>query len=179
MPKNDFDRDFDFEKESDFDPKAFLGAEDYDADIDLSEFTDEELGLHEEKPAKAEQPEAKPADSSFDDGEDLDLDDFLNMGLEEESAADYDDEVSGEEVYEEEIPFPEEAAEEEPEEEEQDFPDVMIFPKAKTREEYPVPEAEEYPAQEEEEAGFLPEEEEAAETEVVEQDIMRMLRDLM
>ena len=45
MPKNDFDRDFDFEKESDFDPKAFLGTEEYDDDIDLDAFSDEELGL--------------------------------------------------------------------------------------------------------------------------------------
>ena len=50
MSNNEFDRDFDFETESDFDPKAFLGTEEYDDDIDLSEFSDEELGLdlHEE-----------------------------------------------------------------------------------------------------------------------------------
>ena len=45
MGKNDFDRAFDFEEEDDFDPKAFLDAEEYDDDIDLSEFSDEELGL--------------------------------------------------------------------------------------------------------------------------------------
>ena len=45
MSKNEFDRDYDYEKESDFDPKAFLGTEEYDDDIDLSEFSDEELGL--------------------------------------------------------------------------------------------------------------------------------------
>ena len=46
MGKNDFDIDFDFEKEYGFDPKAFLGTEEYDDDIDLSEFSDEELGLN-------------------------------------------------------------------------------------------------------------------------------------
>ena len=45
MDKNEFDRDFDYDRESDFDPKAFLGTEEYDDDIDLSEFSDEELGL--------------------------------------------------------------------------------------------------------------------------------------
>ena len=51
MPKNDFDRDFDFEKESDFDPKAFLGTEEYDDDIDLDAFSDEELGLSDPEEA--------------------------------------------------------------------------------------------------------------------------------
>ena len=51
MPKNDFDRDFDFEKESDFDPKAFLGTEEYDDDIDLDAFSDEELGLGSQEEA--------------------------------------------------------------------------------------------------------------------------------
>ena len=45
MGKNDFDIDFDFEKEYGFDPKAFLGTEEYDENIDLGEFSDEELGL--------------------------------------------------------------------------------------------------------------------------------------
>ena len=41
MAKNDFDIDFDFEKEYGFDPKAFLGTEEYDENLDLSEFSDE------------------------------------------------------------------------------------------------------------------------------------------
>ncbi len=45
MGENDFDREFDFEDEYGFDPKSFLDAEEYDDDIDLSEFSDEKLGL--------------------------------------------------------------------------------------------------------------------------------------
>ena len=60
MGKNDFDIDFDFEKEYGFDPNEILGSEEDDKDIDL-----ESLGLHDD----------------YDMGEDdLDMDDFLNMG---------------------------------------------------------------------------------------------------
>ena len=45
MGKNDFDIDFDFDEEYGFDPKAFLGAEEYDKNMDPDAFTDEELGL--------------------------------------------------------------------------------------------------------------------------------------
>ena len=45
MGKNDFDIDFDFNDEYGFDPKAFLGTEEYDENIDLDAFSDEELGL--------------------------------------------------------------------------------------------------------------------------------------
>ena len=45
MGKNDFDIDFDFNEEYGFDPKAFLGTEEYDENIDLDAFSDEELGL--------------------------------------------------------------------------------------------------------------------------------------
>ena len=72
MGKNEFDRDFDYEKEYDFDPKAFLGTEEYDDDIDLSEFSDEELGLtapDEDEDVKEYVPAAQNA--SFDDDEDL------------------------------------------------------------------------------------------------------------
>ena len=52
MAKNDFDMDFDFEKEYGFDPKAILDSEFSDADLDLSDFADD-LGLDlEEKPGK-------------------------------------------------------------------------------------------------------------------------------
>ena len=36
MGKNDFDIDFDFEEEDNFDPKTFLGTEEYNDDIDLN-----------------------------------------------------------------------------------------------------------------------------------------------
>ena len=65
MGKNDFDRAFDFEEEDGFDPKAFLDAEEYDDDIDLSEFSDEELGL-------SAQPEKTVSEDAPEDGLDLD-----------------------------------------------------------------------------------------------------------
>ena len=99
MGKNDFDIDFDFEKEYGFDPKAFLGSEEYDENIDLSEFSDEELGLaSQEKNTAAEDTADDQEDFSLDglelDGDfdledqpDEDLDDFLNMGR---ASQDYD-----------------------------------------------------------------------------------------
>ena len=45
MAKNDFDIDFDFEKEYGFDPKAILDSEYTDEDLDLSQFDDEALGI--------------------------------------------------------------------------------------------------------------------------------------
>ena len=132
MGKNDFDIDFDFEKEYGFDPKAFLGTEEYDDDIDLSEFSDEELGLRAIK--------EEPADTGFDAEEELEQADFLAMG---------DQQEDGEEVP---VPAyagePETAPEEEEEvlseEDEADFPDVMVFPKAREQESEPVSAAEEY-----------------------------------
>ena len=73
MPKNDFDIDFDFEKEFDFDPKAFLDAEEYDDKADLTEFTDEELGLS----GANDQAAAEDADLDFGD---LDLDNDPDFG---------------------------------------------------------------------------------------------------
>ena len=81
MGKNDFDIDFDFDEEYNFDPKAFLGTDEYDDNIDLNAFSDEELGLtYQKKADKA----AKEED--FDLGDDLDMDEFLNMGSEEQTA---------------------------------------------------------------------------------------------
>lgn len=68
------DKDFDFEKDLDFDADAFLESDDFDADIDLSEFSDIDLG---EEPSEegAELPQ-----------EDLDLSD-LDALLAEEPVA--------------------------------------------------------------------------------------------
>ena len=90
MGKNDFDIDFDFEDEYSFDPKAFLGTEEYDKDLDLNTYTDEELGLS--SPGAEE-------DDSFDADEDVDPDDFLNMSEEEEE--EYEEEEEPQEEYEE------------------------------------------------------------------------------
>ena len=114
MGKNDFDLDFDFEKEYGFDPKAFLGTEEYDEDIDLSEFTDEELGLTPKAEPVEEESPAEPEDEfdldGLDLGEDLELDEDMSieelLGLhsdaepsEEEASAD-DTELSEEELTE-------------------------------------------------------------------------------
>ncbi len=110
MGKNDFDIDFDFEKEYGFDPKAFLGTEEYDEDIDLSEFSDEELGLRAQKKA-AEQEEETP---------DVDLDEFLSDDVQEAEEEEDNFEMEEEDFS---MDIEEFTAEEE------DEPDVMIFPK--------------------------------------------------
>ena len=97
MGKNDFDIDFSFDEDYNFDPKTFLGTEEYDKDIDLNAFSDEELGLTDRF----------RKEDSF-DLDDMDSDDFLNMADQEEE---YEEEYE-EEPEEEDVP-PEEPAEEE------------------------------------------------------------------
>lgn len=129
MGKNDFDIDFDFEKEYGFDPKAFLGTEEYDENIDLSEFSDEELGLT---------PQAAPAaeeQDGFDLDEELNSDDFLNLGNQEEESF----ETEEEDFAMEEEDFSEDEVEEEAPaqtEAEDDYPDVMVFPRREDPVEY-------------------------------------------
>ena len=111
MAKNDFDIDFDFNEEYGFDPKAFLGTEEYDENIDLGAFSDEELGLTNRKNAPA-------AEEEFDLDDDLDLDDFLNMrrqAKEEASEEDWSEEAD-EEPEGEFLDEPEYVAEEESDE---------------------------------------------------------------
>lgn len=106
MAKNDFDIDFDFEEEDNFDPKAFLGEEGYDKDIDLNAFSDEDLGL-------------RPQDGNFElDEDDLDVDDFLNLSEQEEEEEDLEDTDESEED-----PEPEESASPADEGEEDAFPE--------------------------------------------------------
>ena len=97
MGKNDFDIDFDFEKEYGFDPKTLLGSDANDDTVDLNEFSDEELGLSSQNPAPGT---SEDADNSLFEDEDLNgdfdadagLDDFLNMGREaEEEEQTYDE----------------------------------------------------------------------------------------
>ena len=54
MAKNDFDLDFDFEKEYGFDPKAILDSDYSDEDLDLSQFDDEALGIDLESEPESE-----------------------------------------------------------------------------------------------------------------------------
>ncbi len=70
MAKNDFDLDFDFEKEYGFDPKAILDSDYSEEDLDLSQFDDEALALGMEG-------DAEPG------YEDFDLD---SLGLEDEDS---------------------------------------------------------------------------------------------
>ncbi len=119
MAKNDFDIDFDFNEEYGFDPKAFLGSEEYDEHIDPDAFTDEELGLTRQKKSSAPAP-----DEDFDLDDDLDLDDFLNLSHQDEEESPKEEwadkaEEFTEETEEEDAEFPEEtefADEEESEE---------------------------------------------------------------
>ena len=107
MGKNDFDIDFDFDEEYSFDPKAFLGTEEYDKDVDLDTYTDEELGLSSPDQER---------DDSFDADEDVDANDFLNMSEEED-----EEEEDGEPAEDEEYAEEEEASEEEAFEEEEAY----------------------------------------------------------
>lgn len=109
MGKNDFDIDFDFEEEYGFDPKSFLGAEEYDKDIDLNAFSDEELGLTSRETSEDEAQTAAGEQDSFDLDEDWDADDFLNMGSMEEEPTEEDPEEEWEDEP------------EEPQEEQDDF----------------------------------------------------------
>ena len=117
MAKNDFDIDFDFNEEYEFDPKAFLSAEDGDEKVNPDAFTDEELGLTSQKQAPA-------AEEEFVMDDDIDLDDFLNMRRQkEEAAAAAEAEDLAEEAAEEDEPeyFEEEDSEESETEEETEY----------------------------------------------------------
>lgn len=74
MANDDFDLDFDFDKEYDFDPKILSGDQGLDEDIDLSQFSDEELGLKPQDDAS--QKEGLDEDGDFD----FDIDEFLTGG---------------------------------------------------------------------------------------------------
>ena len=76
MAKNDFDIDFDFEKEYGFDPKAILDSDYTDDELDLSGFSDDDLNF--DMPKKAA---AKDEFSDFDlDSLNLDGDGQLDLG---------------------------------------------------------------------------------------------------
>ena len=128
MAKNDFDIDFDFNEEYGFDPKAFLGTEEYNEDIDVNAFSDEELGLTNQKKASAPAPE-----EDFDLDDDLDLGDFLNMSQQEEN------------LPQEEEDWSEETAEDESESEESDmFEETSEFADEEESEEDTLDETMEY-----------------------------------
>ena len=75
MAKKDFDIDFDFDEAYGFDAKSFSDDAAFDDNADAVGFSDEELGL--------------ASDETVSDGDDFDLDgdldDFLNMGNDEDA----------------------------------------------------------------------------------------------
>ena len=86
MDKNDFDVDFDFEKDMGFDPEEFLNSDD-PGEFDLSQFDDEDLG-GEEQP-KAQKPQEDFQDFELDDQE-LTPEDYENYDLDQQEFAQED-----------------------------------------------------------------------------------------
>lgn len=90
MTNDDFDINFDFDKEYDFDPKILSGDEGFDEDIDLSQFSDEELGL---KSQGSDAPEDSSGETPEGDGDfDLDFDVSEFLDADEESGDAFTDE---------------------------------------------------------------------------------------
>ena len=96
MGKNDFDIDFDFEKEYGFDPNEIQGGEEFDENMDISQFSDEELGLQDDLTDQEVPPadDAEYAPEDFSDGdfsaeeyapEDFDLDALDDLGLDDQT----------------------------------------------------------------------------------------------
>ena len=96
MGKNDFDIDFDFEKEYGFDPNEILDGEEFDENMDISQFSDEELGLQDDLTDQEVPPadDAEYAPEDFSDGdfsaeeyapEDFDLDALDDLGLDDQT----------------------------------------------------------------------------------------------
>ena len=117
MGKNDFDYNFDATNDDDFDPTAFLGSEDFDENMDLSEFSDEDFdltGAEEDFPLD-------DADGEYDPNQDYDFGDDMGDFLREEEEAEEPSPESFEEEPGEEPEYSEND-EEAPEEEEEERP---------------------------------------------------------
>ena len=97
MGKNDFDYNFGVENGDDFDPKAFLDSDAFDSDMDLTEFTDEELGLS---------PAPEGGEPTQSDGDEFDLE-GLDLGtdfdLDETGDENFDDFLNSAELSEDEM----------------------------------------------------------------------------
>lgn len=96
MAKNDFDIDFDFDEEYGFDPKAVLGDEFEDADLDFSDLEDMDLDLEEEQ-ASEKEPDYSDFDLDSMDLDDLKLEEDVDVEEEEEQEELFDDEDFDEE----------------------------------------------------------------------------------
>lgn len=131
MDKNDFDIDFDFEKDLGFDPEEFLDS-DNPGDFDMSQFDDEE-------PTASEENGENPGQEDFQDF-DLDQEKLENYDLDEEELAQEDefDPYAAEDV-----PQPDEDADYT---EGDDFGEDLYFPRREHQEDDYQPEdgAQEY-----------------------------------
>ena len=111
MGKNDFDIDFDFEKEYGLDPKEFLDSDGHDDDIDLSEFSDEDLGLTSSGDGVdadiygQDFMDKEVSDDSYSEEDDLDA--FLNMRKERAEETPQEDDYSEEDFSQEDSEYPE------------------------------------------------------------------------
>lgn len=111
MGKNDFDIDFDFEKEYGLDPKEFLDSDGHDDDIDLSEFSDEDLGLTSSGDGVdadiygQDFMDEEVSDDSYSEEDDLDA--FLNMRKERAEETPQEDDYSEEDFSQEDSEYPE------------------------------------------------------------------------
>ena len=128
MAKDDFDSDFDFEKELGFNPNDFLDS-DVDADIDFSQFGEEEPG----------------ADVSGDPGEDFSDIDLDGLDLDDLNLEDYDIpedfDLSGEDSGSQDLDFgefsgelPQEDLPQDEDPHQDEGPDVLAKPRGVTRE---------------------------------------------
>lgn len=85
MAKNDFDIDFDFEKEYGFDPNAILDSEYTDDNLDLSGFVDEDLDMQTDKEADFDYLEQQDAiaEAAYEEEDmfDVEPEDGLEMGV--------------------------------------------------------------------------------------------------
>lgn len=107
------DKDFDFEKDMDFDPNAFLDDGELDADIDFSEFSDLDLD---------DQPPAEDGDLDLEDLDSLLGPDPVEFPPREEPEEDEEEQLLSEEDFDLDLD------EEEPELPEEDFGDEPDFP---------------------------------------------------
>lgn len=81
MENNEFDRNIDYGSEDGFDPTAFLDPEDLGEDIDLSEFSDEELGLSSLSDFGSQDDSAAPDESTEPDDGDFTADATRRISL--------------------------------------------------------------------------------------------------
>lgn len=147
------DKDFDFEKDLDFDADAFLESDDFDADIDLSQFSDVDL----DGDLTPEEPGGEDAELDFGDLDSLFADDPQPAPKAAPAPEEEDEEeLPGDDFDLDDLDFDREEPLEEDFGDEPDFPDGLFGKRASVYQNAP----QEEPAQEPEEMLPQPEEEE-------------------